>query len=277
MKKIFTIIVVALASHLSIAQKTEHGSDTTRFKLGNTEFIIINNDTISVDEMGEPDEDSKGNNGKNSDNADLASWAGIDVGVNVLMNNQFEPQFSEKHLQIDPANSFSYSFNFFEYFIKFGTPHVGLVTGAGFTNSRFGFKDSYMRLGANADSTYGYADSSLINGFTQNQLRVNYFNIPLMFQINTSKDKKKNFHIAFGAIAGVRMGSKMKYKYDVLEGETDFKTKGRFNVNPFQLALTARVGFRGLGVFANFNVLPLFENDKSRVAKPLTFGASLNF
>src|SRR5690606_221970 len=123
----------------------ENGPDTTRFRIGKTEFIIVDQDTLRVE-----DENQEGNAEDEDDfdfgdRMDLAYWAGFEVGVNMLMNNQFQPDFQEKHLQIDPANSFVYNFNLFEYFIKFGTPHVGLVTGLGFTNSRFGFKDPYMR------------------------------------------------------------------------------------------------------------------------------------
>jgi Outer membrane protein beta-barrel domain len=275
MKTLFTFLAVILSVNIGLAQEEEGGSDTTRFKIGNTEFLIIDKDTMRVDSKdNDPDEEVEFAYDKD---ADLAYWSGFEVGVNILMNNQFESSFSEKHLQIDPANSFVFNFNFLEYHIKFGTPHIGLVTGLGFTNSRFGFKDPNMRLVANSDSTFGMTDTTLINGFSKNQLRVNYLNIPFLIQLNTSKNKKKNFHIAFGVIGGVRLSTKMKYKYEVLSGETKDKTKGRFNVNPFHASLTARIGYRNIGVFANFNMLPLFENDKSRVAKPLTFGASILF
>lgn len=273
MKRIFTLLTVLLCANIGLAQEEESVPDTTRFKIGSTEFIIIENDTMRI----EDNENSEDFDEDEKESKVGAYWAGIDVGVGVLMNNQFEPSFTEPHLLTDPASSFSYSLNFFEHFIKFGTPHVGLVVGAGFTNARFGFKDSYMRLHANADSTYGMADSSLVSGFSQNQLRVNYFNIPIMFQINTSKNKKKNLHLAFGIIGGVRINSKMRYKFETTEGEAKDKRKGRYNVNPFQASLTARLGYRNIGVFAAFNMLPLFENDKSRVAKPLTFGASFHF
>jgi len=279
MKKIFTIIALLGLANLGLAQE-EGGPDTTRFKVGSMEFIIIDNDTslVSTDpdwEEGKDDPKDK-NLGIDYDPTDLTYWGGFDVGVNILMNNQFQPNFTENHLIIDPAKSFSYSFNFFEKRLRFGTDHVGLVTGLGFTNSRFGFSNDRMRLLSNSDSTYGYVDSTLTNGFNLNQLRVSYFNIPLLLHFNTSKDHKKNFHVSLGIIGGVRIASKMKYKYDVLGGESKDKVKARYNLNAFQASLTARMGYRNFGVFANFNMLPLFETDKSTVAKPLTFGATFN-
>lgn len=260
-------------ANLGLSQEEKEGSDTTRFKLGSTEFIIVDSDTMKVNhDDDEPDED-----GYYESRNKLTYWSGFEVGVNMLMNNQFESKFSESHLRTDPANSFVFNFNLLEHRIRFGTDHIGLVTGIGFTNSRFGFSDDRLRLGANSDSTYGFADSSLTSGFSKNQLIVNYFNIPVLLHINTSKNHKNNFHISMGVIGGVRMGSKVKYKYEGPLGESKDKVDGRFNVNPFHLSLTTRMGFRNFGLFANFDMLPLFENDASRVAKPLTFGASFHF
>lgn len=278
MKKIFTILAVLSLANFSMAQEEEHGPDTTRFKIGSTEFIIIDNDTMRVDQNDEDPEMGDHKKGdKEQDKGKLTYWSGFEVGINMLMNSDFKPEFNEPHLEIDPASSFVYNFNIMEFRVPFGTPHVGLVSGIGFTNSRFGFKDPYLRLGSTADSTFGYTDSSLVSGFTKNQLRVSYFNVPLLFQFNTSKDPKKNFHVAIGAIGGVRIGSNVKYKYDVLGGEAKDKIKGRYNLNPFHASLTARVGYRNFGLFANFDMLPLFETGKSRVAKPLSFGASFHF
>lgn len=271
MKKLTTFFAL-LAGGLLFGQTTNTSGDTTRFKVGDMEFIIIDNDTIPAEAMEEPEEWSK-----DYDYGDLTYWSGFDVGVNMLMNGDFKSQFNSSHLEADPAQSFSYSFNFAEQKIRIVKDYFGIVTGLGFTNSRYGFKDDHLRLMSNADSTWGMYDSTLTTGFTKNQLRVNYFNIPVLFQINTSKYDNKNFHIAFGAIGGVRIGSKVKYIYDVFGGENDHKEKGRYNINPFQLCATVRMGYRDFGVFANYNLLSLYENGKSETAYPLTFGASFLF
>lgn len=268
MKKLITLIAL-FSGGLLIAQSS---GDTTRFRIGTTEFIIIGNDTIPSNDG---ESDGEEDYGRFTD--DMTYWSGFDIGVNMLMNGSFQPEFNSAHLEIDPAQSFSYSFNFGEQRIRIIKDYFGIVTGLGFTNSRYGFKDDHVRLLANADSTWGFHDSTLVTGFTKNQLRVNYFNIPILFQINTSKYEDKNFHIAFGMIGGIRMSSKVKYKYDVFGGQNDHKEKGRYNINPFQLSATARIGFRDFGLFANYNILSLYESDKSETAYPLTFGASFHF
>ena len=278
MKKVLTILALIGFVQLGHAQEEKKGSDTTRFKVGSMEFIIIDSDTsvVNDDNNTEVNPDKK-NVGINYDKKDLTYWSGFDVGVNMLMNNQFQSSFSESHLNADPAQSFSYSFNFFEQRLKIAGDYFGIVTGIGFTNSRFGFSNDRLRLYSDADTTIGVIDSSLTNGFNRNQLRVSYFNVPFLLHFNTSKNEDKNFHVSLGIIGGVRIASKMKYKYDVLGGESKDKTKGKYNLNPFHASLTARMGYKNFGVFANFDMLPLFENQASRVAKPLTFGASFTF
>lgn len=264
-------LLILLIGGTAMAQNSD---DTTRFTMGGVEFIIIDHDTMAVNH---DDPDNWDNEDWTEDSDDLTYWSGFHVGINMLMNQDFKPEFDDSHLQIDPALSFSYSFNLMEHRIRIAKDYFGIVTGIGFTNSRYGFSDNYLTLGSTADSTFGWTDSSITNGYTKNQLRVNYFNIPLLFQINTSKNEDKNFHLSFGAIGGVRIGSKVKYKYDVFGGENTDKVKGRFNLNPFTVQGTVRLGFRDFGLFANYDVLSLYEKGKSTAAYPLTFGASFHF
>lgn len=267
MKKL-SLIILILTSGLIYAQ-----GDTTRFKMGGIEFIIVDNDTIPVNvDTENPDEyDGERFTG------DMTYWSGFEVGVNMLLNGSQQPDFNSSHLEIDPAQSFSYSFNLMEQKIRIVKDYVGIVTGIGFTNSRYGFKNDHLRLMANSDSTWGAYDSTLVNGFSKNQLRVNYFNIPILLQFCTSKYEQKNVHISLGVIGGIRMNSKVKYVYDVFGGENDHKEKGRYNINPFQASATIRLGYRDFGLFANYNLLTLYDKGASEPAYPLTFGASFHF
>lgn len=268
MKRNLLLIVTLFTGIVGVAQEE---SDTTRFRVGNLEFIIVGNDTIQDDDGSKKFEVSH-------DSGDLTYWSGFEVGINLPVNGDFNNSFDSEHLDVDPSQSFVYNFNILEKRIKIINDYFGIVTGLGFTNSRYGFKNDKMRLNHNSDSTFGVIDSSLFNGFSKNQLRVNTINVPLLFQINTSRNEDKNFHIAFGAIGGVRIGSNVKYKYDLEGGgNTKNKEKGRYNLNAFQLQGTVRMGYNDFGLFANYDILSLYEKDKSEVAYPLSFGLSFHF
>ncbi len=272
MKKILLIALTVLTGSVGMAQEEQ---DTTRFRIGTKEIIIVDGDTSMVDIDKDEDEFDSGCSDCGDD---LTYWSGFDIGINLPVNGSFENSFNSSHLDIDPSQSFSYSLNIAEKRIRIAGDYFGIVTGLGFTNSRYGFKDNRLRLTSNSDSTFGVVDTTLFNGFSKNQLRVNTINVPLLFQINTSKNEDKNFHIAFGAIGGVRIGSNVKYKYDLAGGgDTKNKEKGRYNLNAFQVLGTVRLGYNDWGLFANYDILSLYEDGKSELAYPLTFGASLHF
>jgi hypothetical protein len=269
------LLLIALTIFAGTAVTAQEEPDTTRFRIGSKEIIIIGGDTTMVDT--EDDGEGPDYHRYGSDD-DLTYWSGFEVGINLPVTSDFGTSFNSQHMQIDPSQSFVFNINLLEKRIKIINDYFGIVTGIGFTNSRYGFKNSNMRLASNADSTFGVIDTNLFNGFSKNQLRVNTFNVPLLFQINTSKNEDKNFHMAFGAIGGVRIGSNVKYKYD-LEGGGDTKTKekGRYNLNAFQVLGTVRMGYNDFGLFANYDILSLYEKDKSELAYPLSFGLSFHF
>ncbi len=210
-----------------------------------------------------------------SDDEDLTYWSGFDIGVNSLRNTQGSNTFNSNFLEIDPAQSFNFSFNLMEKRIAFGTPHIGLVTGIGFTHSRYGLKNNNL-LRSNSDSTWAVMDTVI--SYSKNQLRSWYFNVPLLLHFNTSKHENNNVYLSAGVIGGVRMGKgKLFRKYEYFGGDQKDKIKGNYNLNSFQLSATARLGYRNFGLFANYNLMPLFEENKSEQAFPLTVGASFNF
>lgn len=283
--KSILLITAAIFSLNAIAQEGPKGpkkevEDTTRFRVAGLEFIIIDHgdqiDTVLVDEQSDGKEVKigKDKNKKKKADDDLTYWSGFEFGPSILFDKSGGNNISSPFLELDPAQSFSYNFNLFEKRIRFGTDHVGLVTGLGFTQARYGFKDSYS-LKATADSTWGVLDTT--RAYNKNQLRATYLNVPLLLQFNTSKYTSKNFHVAVGVIGGVRLSSKTVQKFDILGKEAKNKQKGVYNLNPFQASATARVGYNDFGVFANYNLLSLFEKGAAEEVYPLTMGISLHF
>ena len=261
---------------IELESQTE-GMDTTRFTVGGTEFIIINHgdsksDTLLVDSDGnkkEEDEDEcKGC-------SDFGHWTGFEIGVNSMLNSSGGLTFgTDKFLEIDPAESFNFALNFAQFELPFKTQHVGLVTGLGFEHSRFGFKNNYV-IDYNETTTFGTIDTT--KNFSKNQLRAWYFHIPVLLQFNTSKYHSNNVHFAVGVIGAVRMTSKTVQEFDIPGGEQEDVAKRKYNLNPYKLTATARLGYKNIGVFANYSMLSIFEEGKTEAAMPLTFGIRLGF
>ena len=84
-------------------------------------------------------------------------------------------------------------------------------------------------------------------------------------------------YLAAGVVGGVRLTSKTKRQGEFDGKEFKEKVKGRYNLNAFQLDAAVRLGYGDWGVFANYSLLPLFDQGTTVDIYPLTFGLSLNF
>ncbi len=255
----------------------EEGSgdpDTTRMNVGSREIIII---TKGGDEMEELDiefDEATGDNVERKPRSG-AHWAGVDFGVSMLMNENFENSFSNNpYWENDAARSHVWNLNILERNFNFGTPYVGLTTGLGFSFTSVAFRNSYL-LQSNADTVFAVSDT--INTYTKNKLKSTYLTVPLMLEFNTSADEDRSFYLAAGVVGGVRLTQRLKRNGEFQGTEFEERIKGDYNLNSFKLDAAARMGYGDWGVFANYSLLPLFNEGATVEVYPLTFGLSYNF
>lgn len=262
MKNSVLTIGLSLLSCISLAQESD---DTTRINLGDKTVIIVSDelDTNYIEfnsNDNEPDAD------------DYARWSGFYLGANGLLtpdNSTTLPEEAE-FLDIDYTKSFTAQLNLFEYRVNLGTPHVGLTTGFGFEFNRYDMKRN-NRLMYNSDSVWGAIDTTV--SFDKNFLKTTYIQAPLLLEFNTSKDPDKGLYVAAGVVAGYNIAAKTKYKYELNGDKNKDIVKGHYNINPFKLSATARIGFRNVTLFANYGLTSLFE--KSRAPEVNTFSAGI--
>lgn len=253
----------------------EEGSgkaDTTRMNVGNSEFIIITKSDSKSDDIDlEFDEDEEPNRKRKSE----AHWAGLDFGVTMLMNDNFENNFTNNpYWNNDAARSQVWNLNIMEHKFNFGTPYVGLTTGLGFSFTSVAFRDNYL-VQSTADTVFAVMDT--VNTYSKNKLKASYLTVPLMLEFNTNADEDRSFYLAAGVVGGVRLTSKLKRNGEFGGTEFEERIKGNYNLNSFKLDAAARLGYGNWGVFANYSLLPLFDDGKTVEVYPLTFGLSLNF
>lgn len=266
MKK-FTLMTFAFMMIFNIsAQEEEEGpkEDTTEINLGSKRIVIYSSEDVEVDIK---DREDKGDvNGH---------WAGIDFGVNMLMNDNYSTSFPDNEfLENDPAKSWNVNLNFAQHTFAFAQKHVGLTTGLGFSFSQFGLKNNYI-LNNSADSLTAFIDTT--RNYSKNKLRATYFTVPLLLEFNTSKFEEKNFFLSAGVVGGVRIGSSVKRKAEFDGSKEKVKIKDTYGINAFKLDAIARVGYRNWGVYASMNMIPLFEKGQTENVYPLSFGLTVGF
>ncbi len=244
------------------ANSQEEEADTTRIKLKEKLILIIkNNDTIDA----APDEKEL----KHFE----AHWAGIEFGPTMLLNGSMKSSFpNDKHWENDPGKSFSWNLNFAEYKFKIYKNYIGLTTGLGLNWTQIGLKNNILN---DSDSLWVFKDT--INDYKKNKLRAVYLTVPLMLEFCTNAKSDRGFYLAAGVIGGVRLGSSTKQVIEEDKTKIRTKTKGVYGLNAFKLDAAVKLGYKDIGIFANYSLLPLFDTDKTVGVYPLTFGLTVNF
>jgi hypothetical protein len=203
-------------------------------------------------------------------------WAGIDFGFNTLTGKGLSNDYPA-FLEHDIFRSNSLYVNIIQQSIGLQKTRntIGLVTGIGLQFKSF-------RL--NNNTTIEKASTGEINGkilvYDDNQkskFSATYITAPLLLEFQVPVNHYANrLFISGGLFGGYRLASHTKIKYRIDRSKEKLKTPGDYSLNDFRYGIMARLGYRQLQVFVNYDLQPMFK-DEARVDDvfPLTFGVTL--
>ncbi len=85
-------------------------------------------------------------------------------------------------------------------------------------------------------------------------------NVPLLVKFAPRTKKNRNgFHLAAGVIGTFKAHSHEKQETSANGYTEEIKIKDDFNINPFRVAATVRVGYGWFRAFANYSLTPYFK------------------
>lgn len=242
----------------AVGEGTITTPDTTRITIGDKKVIIIDEGEIKI---------------KRSDGYVKGHWAGFEMGINLLMDDNFSTDTPEGYdfLKLKESKSVAVNLNLIDHEVKLHGRHIMFITGLGFSWNNYRFS-SDLYLDPESSKVQPVNDSLT---YAKNKLVVSYLNVPLLFEFNTSEYRKHSVHFAFGAIVGLRLGSHVKLVRE--DGNDRYKKKiyDSFNLNPMKYDATVRLGFRNFTVFGNYSLGNLFKSSKDPELHPLTVGIRL--
>jgi len=258
---------------------TKVSGDSTRIRIGNKSITIIDDNDHTTFTF-------PNRSRRNYDRWDVeykrrsgfqGHWAGLEFGVNGLLdkNQSLTLKGDLAPLDLKQARSWNINLNFMQYSIGLGTDKVGLLTGMGLEFNNYHFSNP---ISLKVENGITVVDSSYIKGnmdVSKSKLSTTHLTIPLIleFQIPTG-DHGHRIFISGGVIGGLRIGSHTKVIYDD-GGRKKDKNKEDFNLSTFRYGFTARVGYRGLKLFATYYPVQLFEKDKGPEVYPFSVGLIL--
>ena len=246
-----------------VAKKAGDKKDSTTINFRNKKYVIINKD-----------KDSDTNVSLNKDD-DFHHWSGFGMGVNGwLSNGNISMPKGQEYMRLNYGKSLNFQLNPFEKDIHLYKNYINLVIGLGFEWNQYEFSNK-TRLNPDSSYTYGDIDSTNTFSYKKNRLKSTFVNVPLLLEFNTNKDPEKAFHLAFGVIGGYKLGSRTRQIVEQNGREIKYIKKDDYNLNPFRVNAHASVGYRGVTLFADYALTPLFENGKGPELYPFTIGVKL--
>ncbi|MFW6257276.1 MAG: outer membrane beta-barrel protein [Prolixibacteraceae bacterium] len=201
-------------------------------------------------------------------------WAGVHFGFNTFLNRDYSGYASE-FMQNDFWRSNSMYINIVQQ--SLGLQRIrnttGLVTGLGL------HLQSY-RLDKN--TTIERTENGRIEPrflyFNQNQkskLSLVSLIVPLLAEFQIPINHYENrFYIAIGPYASFRLNTHTKIKYRSNQKEK-LKIPGYYSIPDFKYGLIFRTGYRRVNLFATYELVPLFHENKGPVLHPFTVGFTL--
>lgn len=196
----------------------------------------------------------------------LRRYLGFELGLNNYISDN-------AGFDLNQGRSWVFKYNFLEKGYDLGSPKVRFITGLGIQTNIYRFANNVAPT--TGDFTNVLELPEEINNIRKNNIRVAYLTLPLMVDFNTNPTENK-FHIAVGGEIGLRIGTRHRLRYE-LNNDTDIENivRNNYNVNLINPSLMVRVGYKDYTLFANYSLLPLFENDKGVELTPFQFGIRL--
>lgn len=268
----------------TLKKHTPSKADSTKIRIGKNSITIIDDDEFTNVRFHNKKYRTHWNEEFERKREFRGHWSGFEFGINGYMDkNQSINMTDDKwYLDLKQARSWNINLNFLQYSIGFGTPNIGLVTGMGieFNNYHFSNPISLKVDNVNGSPTKGMTivDSTYIKGgydVSKTKLSTTHLTVPLLleFQIPTG-DRGHKVFISGGVIGELRIGAHTKVVYDD-DGKNKDKKREDFNLSTFRYSFTARVGYRGLKLFANYSPVSLFEKNKGPEVYPYSIGLIL--
>jgi len=271
MKKLLSIIGLFVFGVTYAQEKNK--IDTTTFKVGKNTVIFINtvSDSIKYNyDFNQNDSNSCFFPKKKNDWPKIS----LDLGTNGYLSKENDFNLPENQQLYRLNYNRSRSFGTSIYFKAFESQDklFYVSPGVGFTWNSYHF-DQNININNVNNKTQVELNTNV--DYQKYKLRATYLEIPLI--VGTTLGSGKN-HFVFqvGGIAGLKIGSVVKQKFQQDGLEHQVKIKDDFNLNPFKLDCIMRISVGNLGLFARYSFTNLFENDKAPNLHPFAVGLSLH-
>jgi len=245
--------------------------DSTRIRVGNKEISIVeNNNKADIRISRIPDHHRR------ISERFRGHWTGFEWGMNNFLDDDFtlSREGDADFMDLNTGRSWGVNLNFAQYSLGFGTSYFGAVTGLGLEFNNY-FFDNNNTIAEIEDQVVGVPLEG--ENLAKSKLTTTFLRIPVLLEGQFPRTHRgKRVFISAGVISGIKLGSHTKVVFDD-NGKDKSKDKDDFNINPFRIGLTARLGYGCFALYSDYYFTPMFVREKGPELHPFNVGLALTF
>ena len=201
-------------------------------------------------------------------------WAGVDFGFNLFLNEEYS-DYSSDFMNNDVLRSNSVHINFIQQSIGLQRNRntIGLLTGIGVRFFSYRLNDDVsITLDENNIVQPQELDAATIK---KSKLGLVSLMVPLLAEFQLPINNYRNrVYISGGIFGELKLNSHTKVKYKDEQNEK-LKVVDHFSIRDFNYGIMLRTGYRGINLYATYNLLGFFIAGKGPELTPFSFGITL--
>lgn len=273
MKRFLTTLILLALCLPAVAQQTialdKSGENNVVAQDGK---LSVNIAGMSISLGGEADNQTEEETKKGKVKLDFAGigrgsynhLALFEIGTNFVINTDFSncSQPVQQALDFSTRKAVNVNINLMTMNIVGPKRILGFSLGFGFAMENYTFDNNVSLKYDN-----GFEILPLEQSVTKSKLAINYIHIPMLMDINIGR----GVFFSAGAVLDVLMSSQLSYK------KPKTKLEDRLPLNPLQVGVTARVGWRRVYGYVNYSLLNMYKPSIGVEAYRMSAGVGIWF
>ena len=205
-------------------------------------------------------------------------WAGVEFGVNGFSNADYGmyPEDRNGFLKNDLLRSNTLNLNVLQYsrVIQQIRSTIGLVTGLGLSLQSYHLNKNTTILVDESNKIY--PETLFFDSNQKSKLGTVFLDVPLLLEFQIPVHHSANrFYVSTGLVGAKRLEAHTKIKYRKDGHREKLKSPGTYSIRDYKVSGTLRMGYRSVHLFANYDLVPLFDERKGPVLYPFSLGLRL--
>ncbi len=267
-KTLYTTLCILFSAH-GFSQK-ESKVDSTTFKIGSNRVVFINSAPDSL--LYDYDFNKKDSLCSKKDKEDWPKLV-VEIGTNGYLSSDRTIGLPNEQellkLNYGRSRSFGFAFHFKGY--ESTSKRLFISPGLGVTWNGYHFENN-ININSSNDTTAFILDT--LNNNDKYKLRVTYLELPLVIGKRIG-DLKRPLTVQVGVVAGLRLRSIIKQKFENTGQDFTVTIHDDFNLTPFKLDGIIRITFGNIGFFGRYSATNLFKDGKAPELYPFSLGITL--